>query len=399
MKPQNILIGAGGVVKLCDFGFARAMSSNTVMLTSIKGTPLYMAPELVQEMPYTESVRPRGPPRCCQAAGRPGLLGSQSRAPPRHSARRQHGLHGLMLMPGAAQGPAVLPHGWTPQWLWGQAWCRMSADRSCRPSSAASGAWRGRPSAGAAPGGPVEPGRDPVRALRRAAALLHQLHLLAHPPHRARPGQVPGHHLADLPLLPAGARARAPGPRGAARARARAAAPRPAAAGAACTHGCPCSAWTAWSGACVASMLGIRRRSILSLPQPLCPAYGQRPQSAPFRRLAASSTLCLGITLVHATSALPDIAGRARAGAAEQGAAAAAELRAAAGAPVRARDGRRARRARGAPCGRRPPGRPQPRLEGRGCAPAARGGRRLAARRAAALQGHPPGYGVPACLQ
>ena len=47
MKPQNILISAGGVIKLCDFGFARLMSLNTVVLTSIKGTPLYMAPELV----------------------------------------------------------------------------------------------------------------------------------------------------------------------------------------------------------------------------------------------------------------------------------------------------------------------------------------------------------------
>ena len=57
MKPQNILIGANGVVKLCDFGFARAMSSNTMVLTSIKGTPLYMAPELVQEQPYNHTVR------------------------------------------------------------------------------------------------------------------------------------------------------------------------------------------------------------------------------------------------------------------------------------------------------------------------------------------------------
>lgn len=56
MKPQNILIGANGVVKLCDFGFARAMSSNTMVLTSIKGTPLYMAPELVQEQPYNHTV-------------------------------------------------------------------------------------------------------------------------------------------------------------------------------------------------------------------------------------------------------------------------------------------------------------------------------------------------------
>ncbi len=56
MKPQNILIGARGVVKLCDFGFARAMSCNTMMVTSIKGTPLYMAPELVQEQPYNHTV-------------------------------------------------------------------------------------------------------------------------------------------------------------------------------------------------------------------------------------------------------------------------------------------------------------------------------------------------------
>ena len=56
MKPQNILIGSGGVIKLCDFGFARAMSQSTVVLTSIKGTPLYMAPELVQDQPYNHSV-------------------------------------------------------------------------------------------------------------------------------------------------------------------------------------------------------------------------------------------------------------------------------------------------------------------------------------------------------
>lgn len=56
MKPQNILICAGGVVKLCDFGFARAMSTNTVVLRSIKGTPLYMAPELVREQPYNHTV-------------------------------------------------------------------------------------------------------------------------------------------------------------------------------------------------------------------------------------------------------------------------------------------------------------------------------------------------------
>uniref|UniRef100_A0A7S2SL55 non-specific serine/threonine protein kinase n=1 Tax=Mucochytrium quahogii TaxID=96639 RepID=A0A7S2SL55_9STRA len=56
MKPQNILIGADGRVKLCDFGFARALSAKTVMVTSIKGTPLYMAPELVREQPYNHTA-------------------------------------------------------------------------------------------------------------------------------------------------------------------------------------------------------------------------------------------------------------------------------------------------------------------------------------------------------
>lgn len=37
MKPQNVLIGSNGRIKLCDFGFARAMSNNTIVLTSIKG--------------------------------------------------------------------------------------------------------------------------------------------------------------------------------------------------------------------------------------------------------------------------------------------------------------------------------------------------------------------------
>lgn len=52
MKPQNVLLGAGSRVMLCDFGFARAIPQDTTVLTSIKGTPLYMSPELVQEKPY-----------------------------------------------------------------------------------------------------------------------------------------------------------------------------------------------------------------------------------------------------------------------------------------------------------------------------------------------------------
>ncbi|XP_059810045.1 serine/threonine-protein kinase 36 isoform X3 [Hypanus sabinus] len=56
LKPQNVLIGKGGILKLCDFGFARAMSQQTLVLTSIKGTPLYMSPELVEERPYDHTA-------------------------------------------------------------------------------------------------------------------------------------------------------------------------------------------------------------------------------------------------------------------------------------------------------------------------------------------------------
>ena len=58
MQPQNVLIGANGLIKLCDFGFARSMSNNTIVLTSIKGTPLYMSPELVKEQPYDNASGP-----------------------------------------------------------------------------------------------------------------------------------------------------------------------------------------------------------------------------------------------------------------------------------------------------------------------------------------------------
>ena len=35
-----------GNVKLCDFGFAKEMKSNS-FFTSMKGTPLYIAPEMI----------------------------------------------------------------------------------------------------------------------------------------------------------------------------------------------------------------------------------------------------------------------------------------------------------------------------------------------------------------
>lgn len=52
LKPQNILLDKDEHAKLCDFGLARNMTMETHVLTSIKGTPLYMAPEIINEKPY-----------------------------------------------------------------------------------------------------------------------------------------------------------------------------------------------------------------------------------------------------------------------------------------------------------------------------------------------------------
>ena len=56
LKPQNVLVASNGVIKLADFGFARALSASTALLTSIKGTPLYMAPEIYQDRRYDPSA-------------------------------------------------------------------------------------------------------------------------------------------------------------------------------------------------------------------------------------------------------------------------------------------------------------------------------------------------------
>ncbi|KAJ1976109.1 hypothetical protein H4R34_004096 [Dimargaris verticillata] len=55
IKPQNILIGLDGRVKLCDFGLATQLTPtcDTTYQTILKGTPLYMAPEVLQKSRYT----------------------------------------------------------------------------------------------------------------------------------------------------------------------------------------------------------------------------------------------------------------------------------------------------------------------------------------------------------
>jgi serine/threonine protein kinase len=52
LKPHNILINKQSkVIKICDFGFAKEFK-DTLMCDTICGSPLYMAPELLQNQKY-----------------------------------------------------------------------------------------------------------------------------------------------------------------------------------------------------------------------------------------------------------------------------------------------------------------------------------------------------------
>ena len=52
LKPANILIKEG-TCKLSDFGFAKSLKSEDVVMKSIVGTPLYMSPQILQKEKYT----------------------------------------------------------------------------------------------------------------------------------------------------------------------------------------------------------------------------------------------------------------------------------------------------------------------------------------------------------
>jgi serine/threonine protein kinase len=47
IKPENIMYGKDGEIKLIDFGLSRTVANKNTQLTTIAGTPYYMAPEVI----------------------------------------------------------------------------------------------------------------------------------------------------------------------------------------------------------------------------------------------------------------------------------------------------------------------------------------------------------------
>lgn len=60
MKPENILLVSKDInnfeIKISDLGFAQQFDKNDKGMTLVLGSPLYMAPELVNRQPYNEKV-------------------------------------------------------------------------------------------------------------------------------------------------------------------------------------------------------------------------------------------------------------------------------------------------------------------------------------------------------
>lgn len=55
VKPDNIFFH-DGIVKLGDFGFCKSLSNDTDMTSTMLGSPIYMAPEILKGENYTSKA-------------------------------------------------------------------------------------------------------------------------------------------------------------------------------------------------------------------------------------------------------------------------------------------------------------------------------------------------------
>jgi serine/threonine protein kinase len=56
LKPENILVDAEGHLKLTDFGLVKTIGGEKGTTTTFCGTPEYLAPEMLRQLPYTKAV-------------------------------------------------------------------------------------------------------------------------------------------------------------------------------------------------------------------------------------------------------------------------------------------------------------------------------------------------------
>jgi len=55
VKPSNILI-EGNLIKLADFGFCKALLADQDLSKTMLGSPVYMAPEVLQGQMYNNKA-------------------------------------------------------------------------------------------------------------------------------------------------------------------------------------------------------------------------------------------------------------------------------------------------------------------------------------------------------
>ena len=55
IKPENVLLGEGNLAKLTDFGWSNYMQEDEKR-TTVCGTPIYLAPEIINESGHDEKV-------------------------------------------------------------------------------------------------------------------------------------------------------------------------------------------------------------------------------------------------------------------------------------------------------------------------------------------------------